>query len=256
MTYAETALEFEPVVDDLAGLLTAERLLAVAGRATWAAGPPTEGTVATATLDNSLLKRPRAANSAFDMGLSLGGDILEIRAAVTLDGAGQLASMSFSVDRSDPLAGLVMRRGGNANAPTSAPGSTRTYQMRPSDQPVGKRGTRLRLELLSAIAESTREGDPEAKRSPPGNPRPPSAPAPAATPRERAKVSFQATIAKVDADKDGQISQIEAGDRWARLGKYDTDADGHVTLDELLAADDLKQEAKRPTSEGGNAGER
>lgn len=40
-------------------------------------------------------------------------------------------------------------------------------------------------------------------------------------------------IMRLDADKDGKVTQAEAGERWERLGRLDKNGDGAVTKDEV-----------------------
>ena len=258
VTYADDPVEFEELVDHLDKILSADSLAAAARDADWqphsrSADALNEEVVAVAELPVSLLESPRAAPgrglAALELA-GLGGNLVAIRAVVALDGAGALTRLTLSLDRTGLLSGMGLR--GRVDVPgADEVAATRTYTIRPTTETVGKRGARVRLELLGAIAEAARaeRGDPDRPRA--AAPRPTPQPTPQArSPRERAAESFRATIATVDADGDGQISRVEAGDRWERLGKYDTDGDGHVTEAELLAAYDRKQaRAKEPSGE-------
>jgi Ca2+-binding EF-hand superfamily protein len=46
---------------------------------------------------------------------------------------------------------------------------------------------------------------------------------------------FRKMIARLDKDGDGKLSEAEVGNRFARLQRFDTDHDGWLTPDEIMA---------------------
>ncbi|MCA8971152.1 MAG: EF-hand domain-containing protein [Planctomycetes bacterium] len=60
--------------------------------------------------------------------------------------------------------------------------------------------------------------------------------APVASAQRGGKKPIDKIFERLDTNKDGKITQEEAGERWARISKADANEDGAVTKDELAAS--------------------